>query len=376
MTNHDDSAAKAGSFLRAAESPMSPQQRNASLVAALILFVAGVLTLKDFLPALIWTVIFAIALWPLFEKLSARWPRHRRELLPALFVLAIVLVFVVPVVLVAVPLAADAHDAGQWVQQVEQSGLPAPDFLQHLPYGAKLAALWQAKLSQPGQVSALGGGALKGGAGKAAATVGKQTVHRLVLLGFMLLGLFFLLRDGTELVAQLRVASRRAFGAAGEDVGKQIINSVHGTVNGLVLVGLGEGLILGIAYWVAGVPHPALFGLLTVILAMVPFGAALAIGAAGIVLLASGATVAAIIVISLGAVVTFVADHFIRPALIGGATRLPFIWVLLGILGGISTWGLVGLFVGPAIMAALILLWREFVGSQKGPINPSAEDLA
>jgi predicted PurR-regulated permease PerM len=255
-------------------------------------------------------------------------------------------------------------------------GLPAPDFLQHLPYGAKLTSLWQAKLSQPGQASALGGGALKGGAGKAAAMLGKQAVHRLVLLGFMLLGLFFLLRDADGVVAELRVASRRAFGAAGEDVGKQIINSVHGTVNGLVLVGLGEGVILGIAYYIAGVPHPTLFGLLTVILAMVPFGAAIAIGAAGLVLLASGSTVAAIVVISLGAVVTFVADHFIRPALIGGATRLPFIWVLLGILGGISTWGLVGLFVGPAIMAALILLWREWVGAQKGPINPTVEDLA
>lgn len=52
-------------------------------------------------------------------------------------------------------------------------------------------------------------------------------------------------------------------------------------------------------------------------------------------------------------------DHFVRPVLIGGATRLPFIWVLLGILGGVSAWGLVGLFVEPAIMAALILIWRE-----------------
>ncbi len=58
--------------------------------------------------------------------------------------------------------------------------------------------------------------------------------------------------------------------------------------------------------------------------------------------------------------VTFSADHFVRPVLIGGATKLPFIWVLLGILGGVEVWGLIGLFVGPAIMAALIMLWREW----------------
>jgi len=79
-----------------------------------------------------------------------------------------------------------------------------------------------------------------------------------------------------------------------------------------------------------------------------------------VLLLAGGAVVPAAIVVAAGFVVTFVADHFVRPALIGGTTRLPFLWVLLGILGGVETFGLLGLFVGPAVMAALILLWREF----------------
>ena len=65
-------------------------------------------------------------------------------------------------------------------------------------------------------------------------------------------------------------------------------------------------------------------------------------------------------IVGLGTVVVRAADHLIRPALIGGATRLPFLWVLFGILGGVETWGIVGLFIGPALMAALILLWREF----------------
>ena len=69
---------------------------------------------------------------------------------------------------------------------------------------------------------------------------------------------------------------------------------------------------------------------------------------------------AGIVVVAVGLAVTFTADHFVRPVLIGGATQLPFIWVLLGILGGVEVWGLIGLFVGPAIMAALILLWREY----------------
>jgi predicted PurR-regulated permease PerM len=59
--------------------------------------------------------------------------------------------------------------------------------------------------------------------------------------------------------------------------------------------------------------------------------------------------------------------------MIGDATRLPFLLVLLGILGGIEAWGLIGLVVGPALVAVLMLLWREWVGSQQGPLNPPAE---
>jgi predicted PurR-regulated permease PerM len=55
-----------------------------------------------------------------------------------------------------------------------------------------------------------------------------------------------------------------------------------------------------------------------------------------------------------------IADHVFRPVLIGSATRLPFLWVLIGILGGVEMMGLLGLFVGPATMATLILLWRDY----------------
>jgi predicted PurR-regulated permease PerM len=142
-----------------------------------------------------------------------------------------------------------------------------------------------------------------------------------------------------------------------------------------VLVGLGEGVLLGIGYVIAGVPDPALFGLLTALLAMVPYGATVAVVVVGGILMVSGNAVGGLVIIVAGAIVAFIADHFIRPVLIGGATRLPFIWVLLGILGGITAWGFVGLFIGPAIMAALILLWREWIGSQKGPINPEPGEI-
>ena len=90
---------------------------------------------------------------------------------------------------------------------------------------------------------------------------------------FTIVALFFLFREGPRLAEKVLFAIRRLFGPQGEPVARQIVASIHGTVDGLVLVGLGVGAILGIGYAIAGVPHPALLGFATAIGAMFPMGA-------------------------------------------------------------------------------------------------------
>jgi predicted PurR-regulated permease PerM len=118
---------------------------------------------------------------------------------------------------------------------------------------------------------------------------------------------------------------------------------------------------MAVLYWLAGAPHPLLLGGLTAIAAMIPFGAIIVFLLAAFLVLANGSPVWAAAILLGGLLVVGVADHFVRPVLIGGATRLPFLLVLFGILGGVETLGLLGLFVGPSTMAALMLLWREYV---------------
>jgi predicted PurR-regulated permease PerM len=344
-----------------AEPAPTPAQRIARATLTLALLLLGLWTLHEFLPALVWAGIFAIALWPLYRGACARFPPGRHNLLmPSLFTLGVALVFLMPLVLVAVPLGRDAHGVFTWIQQARQNGIPPPDFLPNLPLvGQQVTAWWASNLADPAGASALLQRVGQADLFAKSREYGSLLLHRVVLFGFTLLTLFFLFRDGQSLSAQMRRASRRLFGPGGERIAEQMVASVHGTVDGLVLVGLGEGVLLGIAYAFAGVPHASLFGLLTALAAMIPFGAPLLFGLAALLLLAQGSMLAAVAVFGFGMVVSFVADHFIRPTLIGGTTRLPFIWVLLGILGGVGVWGLLGLFVGPALMAALILLWRE-----------------
>jgi predicted PurR-regulated permease PerM len=378
MTSKADDADKPPgdrAFVKPRTAPVSRGQHLAGMIATGLLVLAVIYTLRNFIPALAWASVIAIGVWPLYERLVRRWPARQHDLLPALVILLILLVLVLPLMMVAFPLFNDSHAAAQWIEDVRVKGLAPPVVLQRLPYGPKLTQLWQAKLGQPGAVSLLTARATQGGMLEIGRRFGAEALHRLVLVGFMLLALFFLLKDAGGVADQIRIAGRRLFGAAGERVSRQLVRSVQGTVNGLVLVGLAEGLILGLVYWVAGVPRPSLFGLFTALLAMVPFGAGVALAGAVLALLMVNKLIAAAVVAAFGLLVTFAADHFVRPVLIGGATKLPFLWVLLGILGGVETWGLVGLFVGPALLAALILLWREWVGQRRGAINPPPKDV-
>ena len=342
-------------------------QSAARVGLSLALIALGAYVLAGFFHALAWAAILAVATWPLYVRTQARVGTGRHNiLLPLLFTLGATLLFVVPLVLVGVQAGHEARTAAHWISEARQNGLQAPDWLAHLPLaGPQAAAWWDANLSQPDDAAALLGRLDRADMLQTGRRVGEQLVRRSVLFGFTLVTLFFLYRDGAGLMERMQVASRRLVGRHGEEVGQQIVASIHGTVNGMVLVGLGEGLLLGIGYALAGVPHPVLLGALTAVAAIVPMGAPVILAVASLLVLASGSTTAAIALFAAGMVLIFAADHAIRPVLIGGATKLPFLWVLLGILGGVETFGLLGLFLGPAIMAALILLWRDWTEDAK-----------
>ena len=140
------------------------------------------------------------------------------------------------------------------------------------------------------------------------------------------------------------------------------MDAVRRTVTGTVVVAVAEGLLIGVAYVAAGVPNPVLFTVLSIAFAMLPLGAWAAFTAAALTLVVGdGSGLAAACVFAWGAVVMLTGDHFVWPTLVGGAARLPFLFAFVGIFGGLTTFGLLGLFLGPVIMAALLTVWREWV---------------
>lgn len=341
-------------------------QQVARGLLGLVLVLLGLFTLHDFLISLAWAAVFAIATWPLYSRTKRRWPPGRHNLLlPLAFTSAIALIFIVPLVLIGIEAGREAQGVLIWMEQARHAGVPVPSWTSRLPVGGQsVTNWWQQHLASPDDANTLFENLRAGRSFAMTRQVGSQLAHRFTLFAFTIITLFFLFREGEAVTGQMLVASRRAFGQRGERIGRQMVASVHGTVDGLVLVGLGEGIILGGAYALCGAPHPTLFGVVTAVAAMIPFCALIAVTLAALLVLAKGTVVLAIGLFVFGMVVIFTADHFVRPVLIGGATKLPFLWVLLGILGGVESWGLLGLFLGPAIMAALILLWREWTATR------------
>jgi predicted PurR-regulated permease PerM len=154
-------------------------------------------------------------------------------------------------------------------------------------------------------------------------------------------------------------------GSRGDVYFRQLVVAVRATVGGTLVVAALDGVLLGVAYAIAKVPSAVVWGAVTGLLAMIPYLAYVAVGAIALVLWAQGAGTAAMALCGFGVAVIFASDKFIRPALTGRASHLGFLWVLLGGLGGLETFGLLGIFIGPVILASAIALWREWCGPEQ-----------
>jgi len=353
-------------------SPIPDARRGqiARLILIALLVALGLWIVSGFLPALIWAIVIAVAIDPLVGWTEARFPNLQPSVIALVFTLAFALLILGPIAFGVVQGAREAHDIAGWIAQARHQGLPPPAWIANLPFGGpELTGWWRDHLADPATATEYLDGLNDTLIATNGTLIGKGVIHRSVIFGFTLLTLFFLLRDRDAIVAQFRAGSEKLLGPTGERIGRQALLSVRGTIDGLVLVGIGVGVVMTAVYAAFGVPHPVLLGVFTAVAAMIPFGPVVAFAIAALLLLTQGAVGGAIAVAVIGFAVEFVAGHFVRPLLIGGATKLPFLWVLIGILGGVETLGLLGLFVGPATMAVLVMLWRELVeGERAAPV--------
>lgn len=344
-------------------SEKSSPARTRQLYLTIVIFLLAAWMTMPFLTPLAWAAVLAIAEWPLYRRAIRRWP-NRPMAIALILAFATAMLILAPLSMAAVTLANESQTAIDWLQTAQRTGVPAPRWLGGLPLaGSHLAAWWQQHLADPrGAQRALGilsFGSLLGWLRSGAGEVAKDSVQFLITFIFLAAAL----ARGQFLADQAEAIFGHMFGDFGEDFVRRMTSAVRSTVNGTLLVSFGEGALIGIGYAVTGVPQPLLFATLTIILALIPFGAWLAFGLASAILLGSGAPLAAILLFAGGAVVMTVGDNIVQPAVIGSAVELPFILAMIGAFGGLAALGLVGLFIGPVIMAAFVLVLQEWTSS-------------
>ncbi len=338
----------------------------------LLFAIALAILLQHFLGALAWAGLLAVITWPLHERLLRQgWS----TVASASALLAIlVLSFLAPSIFLINTLSNELATVERMLGQINQTGVPAPEWLSRLPLVAESAiAWWRENLAQPGGLSAL----IQSTAGDfvpfltgTARTLGSTILTNALYLFLALLTLFILYLHGPAVAQYVDSAGARLLPNHYAVIRRLLPLSVRGTALGLGSVAVLEGVVLGVAYAVAGAPAPVLLGVITGYLALIPGGAPLAFSSVSLLLLGQGNPGAAMGLFCWGAFELFLVDKFVRPKLIGQSVNLPFLAVLFGLLGGVSTLGVIGLFVGPFMMA-LLFWWLRSAKEEAMANTPS-----
>jgi len=180
-------------------------------------------------------------------------------------------------------------------------------------------------------------------------------------LFFAVLSMFFLLRDGPRLVREARAILEGILGPRVHDYLDAIGATTQAVVYALILGAIAQGTVAGIGYFFAGVEAPVLMGAITVLIALIPFGAPLVWGSLALWMLINGHLGHGIFLMIWGLLIVSWVDNLVRPMVISNATRMPFLLVVFGVLGGVLAFGLVGLFIGPVLLAVSLAIWREWL---------------
>jgi len=331
--------------------------------------------LHPFIVPVAWAIIIAFATWPLYRPLRKHLGGHS-TLSALIMTLLLSAAFILPALWLAILFRGEIGTAFAAATARIAQGPPAlPEFLRALPWvGSWLQDQINLIAGDPETFRAQVTEWVRQGADQLVALVG-DVGRNAAKVGFALITVFFLYRDGEQVLQQVHGVLHRFLGARVDNYLAAVGGMTKAVVWGLIGTALAQGFVAGLGYWWADLQAPVLLGAVTALIAMIPFGAPLAWGSIGVWLLANGDMVGGIGLLLWGSLVVSWVDNLVRPLVISNATRIPFLLVMFGVLGGLAAFGLVGLFIGPVILAVLMAVWHEWIEeSRRAAKEPGAID--
>ena len=319
------------------------------LAATVVLLSAWIV--HGFLEAMAAACVIAVATWPLYARLRRCMPPRLGIGAAALsFTIAITVFVLAPLVFACTALVGEVRAllislAGGGLQ-----GIAVPPWLSALP-------LIPTGLLSHGDLSRSDGLALMTRHADPAAVLGwaqslaQVAFQQALTIVFAVLLLFFFYCRGDVLARELSGRLEQALGDGAQRYVEVATRAVRASVNSMFAVGLFDAAAAAATYAAAETPRALVWAAITGALATVPFLGYAAVGAMALMLALKGLTAAALTSLMLGVAVLLCGDKVVRPLVARGGMRLPFVWVLMGCLGGFSVFGLSGLVTGPAMLA-------------------------
>ncbi len=336
------------------------------IVFVVFITLAFALVLFPYYGAIFWATVLAVVFGPMCRRFQAA--MGERPTLAALTTLFVILVIVIlPAALVTAMLLQEAFVLYGRIQSGELDPMRLLHQLTNAMPQWVLDLLDSAGLGSLGAVQErLAAGFTKGlqfAAGQAL-NIGQNTFELVVSFFIMLYLLFFLLRDGRQLVARIHAAIPLQENVQ-RHLGSRFINVIRATVKGNIVVAILQGALGGLIFWFLGIHGAVLWAVLMAFLSLLPaVGSALVWLPVAIYFLATGELWKGVGLIAYGVLVIGLVDNVVRPILVGKDTKMPDYVVLISTLGGMAVFGLNGFVIGPVIAAMFIAAWSTMAAAK------------
>lgn len=343
-----------------ASSAPAPQRILLALLLGL-LALGCLAVLRPFLSAIAWAAILSYVSWPLYARLRTAC-RGREAPAALLMTLLMVCAVVVPLIALLVSVEDEVLSGYRRLSAYFAAGPHAlPAAIRDIPWlGSQLQERLDRLSAEPDTITHALLGWLQHWAGSSSdlfANIGRYLGKLLVAI----ITLFFCYRDGTAVALQAQRVARRIFGQRLDPYVLVAGTMTRAVLYGFLVTASAQGLIASIGYQIVGLQAPVLLGALTGLLSAIPlFGTAAVWVPISLWLLLSGQLWQGALLLAWGMLLVHPTDNILRPLLISTATRVPFLIVMLGAIGGLAAFGMVGAFIGPVLLAVAVAIWREW----------------
>ncbi len=319
--------------------------------------------LAPFFTAIAWACILAYVSWPLYIWLLNKF--GKKDTIASLLMTTVMAAAVItPILWLFWVLKAELSIATSiFTVKLANGWIVLPKFIAELPFVGTDINAWLTKvLANPIEFKNEAHAILMNADQKFIGIIGGIS-RNLATMGFALLTLFFAYKGGLKFMTQseqvleslLGIRARSYFQAAGD--------ATRGVIYGIVLTAIAQGACAGIGYWIVGLDAPIMLAAITTLFAMLPFATPFVWGGIGLWLILTGNTLAGVQLLLWGALVVSWIDNIIRPIILAKSVKIPFLLAFFGVIGGVSAFGFIGLFLGPVILAIAFAVWQEWLES-------------